>query len=48
MKKYYFESRSKGISYMIRIRKRKVNWIGHILRRNFLLQRVMEGKIEGE
>ena len=27
------------------IRKRKVNWIGHILRRNCLLQRVIEGKI---
>ena len=29
------------------IRKRKANWIGHILRRNFLLQRVIEGKIKG-
>ena len=29
------------------IRKRKVNWIGHILRRNCLLQRVVEGKIKG-
>jgi len=29
------------------IRKRKVNWIGHILRRNCLLQRVIEGKIQG-
>ena len=29
------------------IRKRKVNWIGHILRRNCLLQRVIEGKIKG-
>ena len=27
------------------IRKRKANWIGHILRRNCLLQRVIEGKI---
>ena len=26
------------------IRKRKANWIGHILRRNCLLQRVIEGK----
>jgi len=25
-------------------RKRKANWIGHILRRNCLLQRVIEGK----
>ena len=29
------------------IRKRKANWIGHILRRNSLLQRVTEGKIQG-
>jgi len=29
------------------IRKRKVNWIGHILRRNCLLQWVIEGKIKG-
>ena len=29
------------------IRKRKANWTGHILPRNFLLQRVIEGKIQG-
>ena len=29
------------------IRKRKANWIGHILRRNCLLQRVIEGEIKG-
>jgi hypothetical protein len=29
------------------IRKGKTNWIGHILRRNCLLQRVAEGKIQG-
>jgi len=29
------------------IRKRKACWIGHILRRNCLLQRVTEGKIKG-
>ena len=29
------------------IRKRKANWIGHILRRNCLQQRVSEGKIQG-
>jgi len=28
------------------INKRKANWIGHILRRNCLLQRVIEGKIK--
>jgi hypothetical protein len=29
------------------ISKRKVNWIGHILRRNCLLRQVIEGKIKG-
>jgi hypothetical protein len=29
------------------ISKWKANWIGHILRRNCLLQRVIEGKIKG-
>jgi len=30
------------------IRKRKANWIGHILCRNCLLKLVIEGKIKGE
>jgi len=30
------------------IRKRKANWIGHILRRNCLLKQAIEGKIKGE
>jgi len=30
------------------IRKRKANWIGHILRRNCLLQQAIEGNIEGQ
>jgi hypothetical protein len=30
------------------IRKRKAKWIGHILCRNCLLQRVIEGNIKGE
>ena len=30
------------------IRKRKANWIGHILRRNCLLRQVIEGKIKGQ
>jgi hypothetical protein len=30
------------------IRKRKANWIGHILRRNCLLKQVIKGKIQGE
>jgi hypothetical protein len=29
------------------ISKRKANWIGHIVRRNCLLQQVIEGKIKG-
>ena len=29
------------------ISKRKANWIGHILLRNCLLQRVIAGKIKG-
>ena len=29
------------------ISKRKANWIGHIMHRNCLLQRVIEGKIKG-
>ena len=29
------------------IRKRKANWIGHILRRTCLFQRIIEGKIQG-
>jgi hypothetical protein len=30
------------------IRKRKANWIGHILRRNCLLKEVIEGEIKGQ
>jgi hypothetical protein len=29
------------------IKRRKANWIGHILRRNCLLKHVIEGKVEG-
>jgi hypothetical protein len=29
------------------IKRRKPNWIGHVLRRNCLLKNVIEGKIEG-
>jgi len=29
------------------ISKRKANWIGHILRRNCLLQEVIDGNIKG-
>jgi hypothetical protein len=29
------------------IKRRKANWIGHILRRNCLLKHMIEGKLEG-
>jgi hypothetical protein len=29
------------------IKRRKANWIGHILRTNCLLKRVIEGRLEG-
>jgi hypothetical protein len=46
MKKCYF--RVKGQRNMLyEIIKRKANWIGHILRRNCLLQRDIEGEIKG-
>ena len=31
-----------------KLRKRRANWIGQILRRNCLLKQVIEGKIKGE
>ena len=30
------------------IRKRKANWVGHIVRRNCLLKQIIEGKIKGQ
>jgi hypothetical protein len=30
------------------LKRRKGNWIGHILRRNCLLKHVIEGKVEGK
>jgi hypothetical protein len=35
-------------NFLHKIRGRKANWIGHILRRNCLLKHVTKGKIEGE
>jgi hypothetical protein len=32
---------------LLTIKRRKTNWIGHILRRNCLLKHVIEGKLEG-
>jgi len=34
------------MNILLEIRKRKANWIGHILRRNCLLQWDIEGKIK--
>jgi predicted nucleic acid-binding protein len=44
----WWTNNKKVICNVIRkkIRKPKANWIGHILRRNCLLQRVTEGKIQ--
>jgi len=39
---------SKQRNILQEIRRRKANWIGHILRRNCLLKQVIEGKIKGE
>ena len=44
-KKYYMEFRGKGTS-LHNIKPRKDDWIGHILRWNFLLKHFTEGKIE--
>ena len=35
------------MSILQTIKRRKANWIGHILRRNCLLRRFIEGKTEG-
>jgi len=46
--KYYYVLRVKEQRNILHeISKRKANWIGYILRRNCLLQRVIEGKIKG-
>jgi len=29
------------------VKRRKTNWMGHILRRNFLLKHIINGQIEG-
>jgi hypothetical protein len=46
MRKYYIQSRKSGILHTIK--RRKVNLIGHILRKNSLLKHVAEGKTGGE
>jgi hypothetical protein len=46
MKIVQFVSEQRNIPHDIR--KRKANWIGHILSRNCLLKQVIEGKIKGQ
>jgi hypothetical protein len=46
MKKYYLRVKEQR-NILHDLRKWKANWIGHILRRNCLLQRVIEGTIKG-
>jgi hypothetical protein len=46
MKMYYLRDKEQR-NILHEICKRKANWIGHILRRNCLLERVIEGKIQG-
>ena len=45
MKRYYLRVKEQK-NILHEISKRKANWIGHILRRNCLLQQVIEGKIK--
>jgi len=46
MRRYYRESRRRGI--LLSIKRRKPSWIFHTLRRNCHLRHVIEGKIEGK
>jgi hypothetical protein len=46
MMKYYTESREER-SIISAIKRRMADWIGHILRRKWLLQHVTEGNTEG-
>ena len=43
MRKYYTESRGRGISY---IKRGKADWIGHILSKICFLKHMVEGKVE--
>jgi hypothetical protein len=47
MKKYVIPGVKEQRNILHEISKWKAIWIGHILRRNCLLQRVIEGKIKG-
>jgi hypothetical protein len=46
MKRYYLRVKEQR-NILHEINKRKAIWLGHILCRNCLVQRVIEGKIEG-
>ena len=46
MKKYYLRVEEQR-NILHEISEVKANWIGHILRRNCVLQQVIEGKIKG-
>jgi len=46
MKKYYIRVKEKR-NVLRTVQRRKANGVGHILRRNFFLKRVIEEKIEG-
>jgi len=49
VKKYYIKSRRIRMPYMPPPpKKRKDNWIGHILCRNWLLKHIIKGKVEGK
>jgi hypothetical protein len=45
MKRYYCVQKERNILHTVK--RRKANWIGHILCRNCLLRHVIEGKMEG-
>jgi len=47
MKKCYITVKEKRNTLHI-IKRRKTNWIGHILCMNCLLEQVTEGKVEGK
>jgi hypothetical protein len=45
MKWYYIETKRRGTSYTSK-KEGRLNWIGHVLRRNCFLKHVVEGKRE--
>jgi hypothetical protein len=44
MKKYYVDSKRKGTSYIQKKERKKHNWIGHILRRNYVLKELLKNR----